>query len=298
MPTTAENIKTQTELRKSAASTRYQGAGMEATATTLHDTLMEAIRGDRAKRGVSKLATDVGNVMGQMTTGPGAMKERAGDIVDPTSIDYLTSQARAQDLRTLGTVATQGELNQGSIDEVIQAGANQFTSRAQRLYGEAAKEEAEANTLQQQITQSLAQRKQEFSERMQEEQLKLAKMKISTAGKAGTDKELKEKLKLENAKKERLDYASRLSGWSDAAEKLGVINESNIEEFQDNCSGLAEEVAAGDLSAVDAVQLLHRNYWPVGGIEMTKSEDKGTSVLLQKVTDWFKSKKKETPSSW
>lgn len=150
MPATETDYSKIRKYQEEASSLNREGSGVEAAAGTLGDRVMEAVRADRLKRGTSKLATDVGNVMGQMVTDPTGIRERTSGMVDPFSVNALTSDARAQNLRTLGTTATQGQMNQGSIDEVIQAGANRLKAQAASLYAQAQQKESEANSLTQQ----------------------------------------------------------------------------------------------------------------------------------------------------
>ena len=147
MPTDLKEFSKIREYQDVAASKNQEAAGMVGASFTLGDKVMEAVRTDRLSRGVSKLATDTGNVMGQMVTDPNQIREGAGNLVDPFSINALTSGARAQNLRTLGTVGVQGEQNRGSIGEVVQAGANQLKARAASLQAEAEKALASASAL-------------------------------------------------------------------------------------------------------------------------------------------------------
>jgi exonuclease VII small subunit len=154
MPSTTQDYSQIKEYQEKAASLNKEAAGMNATAFTLPDTIMKAVQEDRTQRGVSKLATDTGNVMGQMVSDPNAIREgstslSAQGLVDPFSVNALTSGARAQNLRTLGTVSTQLEQNQGSLDEVINAGANQLKARAATLLAQAEEATSQANSLQQ-----------------------------------------------------------------------------------------------------------------------------------------------------
>jgi hypothetical protein len=153
MPAQQSDYANITKYQEKAASLNKQAAGMESTAFTLPDTVMGAVRSDRQSRGVSKLATDVGNVMGQMVTDPTQIREgpqslSSQGLVDPFSVNQLTSNARAQNLKTLGTAATQGQLNQGSLDQVIQAGANQLKARAATLQAQAEEANSQAVALQ------------------------------------------------------------------------------------------------------------------------------------------------------
>ena len=139
MPQDFAKIK---EYQDQSAKLVGQAGQYNAGSNVLGDKVMEAVRADRTSRGVSKLATDVGNVSGQMVTDPNAIREgpqslSGQGLVDPFSVNQLTSNARAQNLKTLGTVATQGLMNQGSIDEVIKAGADQLRAKAAAMLAKA-----------------------------------------------------------------------------------------------------------------------------------------------------------------
>lgn len=269
MPTQASDIEKVKAKRQAAAEQISEGRGIEASAFTLGDSVMDAVRKDRASRGVSKIATDVGNVMGQMVTDPNRIKSHAGDVVNPLDVDAFTSQARARNLRTLGTIATQERQNQGAIDDVVQAGANTLQALAARKLAEAEKSRAEADALMEGLRYNMDVRKQDFYEYIQQEELNLAKQRLAASLSSKADAEKKK----QDAKTERLEFTERLATWVDSAQKLGVLNDENSADFGDDMAGLAEEVASGDLSAQEAMQLLHKTYWPTGGVDITPTQE-------------------------
>ena len=75
MPADQNNYDQITKYQKEAASLTGQAGQYNAGSNVLGDKVMEAVRADRTSRGVSKLATDVGNVSGQMVTDPNAIRE-------------------------------------------------------------------------------------------------------------------------------------------------------------------------------------------------------------------------------
>jgi hypothetical protein len=157
------------EYQSQAASLTGQAGQYNAGSNVLGDKVMEAVRTDRTSRGVSKLATDVGNVSGQMVTDPTQIREgpqslSGQGLVDPFSVNQLTSNARAQNLKTLGTVATQGLMNQGSIDEVIKAGADQLRARAAETLAKAEEATQMAASLQQEFENSITEREMALKE--------------------------------------------------------------------------------------------------------------------------------------
>ena len=143
-----------TQQKKQAAETSVQAAGLEATALSLGDILMGSVRDARAERGVSKLAEDRGTAMGQLASEPADIREfgtQEGFRMDPLDVDAFTGQARAQNLRTLGTVAQKGKEQEGTLQEVIQAGANQMYGMASMKEAEAKRDREEADALMEEL---------------------------------------------------------------------------------------------------------------------------------------------------
>lgn len=176
MPALQEDYSQVKKYQEQAAAKNYEAAGMAATATTLPDEIMKAVREGRQSRGVSKLATDVGNTMGYLTSDPMAIRQQQMQgLMDPYSVNALTSNARVENQRMLGVEATQLSQNQGTLDQVIQAGANQLKARAQTLLAQAEQATAAANTLQQ-----------EWERGYKEQQLALDQYKATHPGGGGS----------------------------------------------------------------------------------------------------------------
>ena len=163
-----------TQQKKQAAETSVQAAGLEATALSLGDILMGSVRDARAERGVSKLAEDRGTAMGQLASEPADIREfgtQEGFRMDPLDVDAFTGQARAQNLRTLGTVAQKGKEQEGTLQEVIQAGANQMYGMASMKEAEAKKDREEADALMEELIYEADRADQKFDEWYKREQL-------------------------------------------------------------------------------------------------------------------------------
>lgn len=188
MPTTEADknlIKRQTQaqdMRNSAADTSYIGAGVMAGATTLHDDIMKIVHEDRSSRGASKMAEDIGTTTGQLVSDPESIRNRTRGMVDPSQVNSLTSNARASNLGTLATQAVQGEYNQGSLSEIIEAGANQLKSKAMQLQAEAERELAKADALMEALKFEQSEKEREFSEWLAREQLSDSRKKSSGSG--------------------------------------------------------------------------------------------------------------------
>ena len=177
-----------TQQKKQAAETSVQAAGLEATALSLGDILMGSVRDARAERGVSKLAEDRGTAMGQLASEPADIREfgtQEGFRMDPLDVDAFTGQARAQNLRTLGTVAQKGKEQEGTLQEVIQAGANQMYGMASMKEAEAKRDREEADALMEELIYEADRADREFDEWMARE--KLGDSRKGSGGSKGED---------------------------------------------------------------------------------------------------------------
>lgn len=127
------------------------GAGYESAAGNLKSQVMEAVRADRAQRGISTMAQDVGRTLGQIPTDTAGIRGRAGDMVNPLEVDAITAAQRGQNLQTLGTQATQAEYNQGTLLDILGERSDQLKAMAASKYAEAQRAQQEAEDLWQQI---------------------------------------------------------------------------------------------------------------------------------------------------
>lgn len=155
----------------------YGGASL-----TLKDQVMNAVTADRATRGVTQMAQDFGNTLGQLQTDPIGIRERAADMVNPMDVDYLTSRARGINLNTMGTLSKQQELNTRSLEDIIQAGANQLSAKGKTLEGEANVEREKAQAMLNELNYELQLRKQQFDEYAKQQELELAWSKLTGGG--------------------------------------------------------------------------------------------------------------------
>jgi hypothetical protein len=195
MPTTEQNknmINRQTkvqEMRNSAADTVQTAGEITGASLTLHDDVMKEVRADRASRGASKMAEDIGMTTGQLVQDPLDIRDRTRGVVNPEDVNALTKSARASNLGTLATQATQAEYNQGSLAEIIEAGANQLKQRAAILMAEAENESAKADALMESLTFEQSEKKREFDEWATREQLRQSANRGDGGGtSAGYDK--------------------------------------------------------------------------------------------------------------
>ena len=223
MPASTTDYTKIRELQESAASKTKAGRGIVASAGTLGDNVMQAVRADRTSRGVQKLSTDVGNVMGQMVTDPTGIRERTSGIVDPLSVNRLTSAARAENLRTLGTVATQRGLTEATMQETIQAGANRLEAQAKELYAQAEEATAQAGALQDEWEMGFKERQFAADEAYRKQQVAQDWAKINADANVGTGD----------------------------SEGLSINYLEGLSE-EDARRALAEAVAEGDLTPTDA----------------------------------------------
>jgi len=165
MPTQQASIEQVEKLRTQAAERARTVADYSGVSETLSDQVMKAVRADRANRGVSQMATDVGNVTGQLATDPALIRGRAGDIVNPLDVDVLTAKQRGQNLQTLGTLSTVEKERGGTLQESIQAGANQLKSMALQKQAEAQEFANKADAMMGTLNYQMDVRRQEFAER-------------------------------------------------------------------------------------------------------------------------------------
>ena len=155
-----------------------KGADFEFVAGALRSEIMGAVREDRIQRGVSTLAQDVGNVSQKLVTDPAAIRQRAGDVVNPMQVDFITAQQRGANLGHLSEVAAQSEYEQGTLLDIIAENAEVMRARAASLFEEAQREASKASALMQQLQDQEGIR--QFNETLAEEQ---RQFKIRQAGK-------------------------------------------------------------------------------------------------------------------
>lgn len=148
MPASAEDYK---KIVDSVAAKTMEASDYGSASLTLRDEVMNAVTKDRSSRGVSQLASDVGATMGQLATDPAGIRARTSGMVNPIQEDVLTSGQRGQNLNTLGTIATQMTQNTRSLDDIINAGANQLNAKANVLQGEASVGQYKANAMMEQM---------------------------------------------------------------------------------------------------------------------------------------------------
>lgn len=193
MPTTEQNknlIDKQTEaqkMRNSAADTAMTANEIVGASYSLHDDIMKDVRLDRSSRGASKMAEDIGTTTGQLVQDPLDIRDRTRGIVNPEDVNALTKSARASNIGTLATQAEQASYNQGSLSEIIEAGANQLKQKAATLMAEAEREAAKADALMEALKFEQSEKEREFSEWATREQLRQSGAKGSGGSKTGYD---------------------------------------------------------------------------------------------------------------
>lgn len=237
MPTREADIKKIERQRETSSSLATEAGGLESSATTLQDNVMKAVRNDRAKRGISTLAKDVGTTSGQLVSDPIGIKERAGDIVDPTSVDFATSRQRAQNLATLGTQATALKQQEGSLTEAIQAEANSLLARAKQKQVEAQQEAQRAQDALEMLKFKSAEEQTAF-----ENELSLKKFNASQADK---DKE--------GTPEESADFSARYRTYLSALEET---EGADVESFKADVIELGIAIREGSMTVDEAMQQL------------------------------------------
>lgn len=110
-------------------STPSPAASLQAQAITFKDDVMAKVRKARADRGMSLLAKEMGEVSSQLPTYGVQLRERT-EGVNPLAQDQMTASARGQLLGELTSLGKQAEEQYGTIQEIIQAGANQLEAQS------------------------------------------------------------------------------------------------------------------------------------------------------------------------
>jgi hypothetical protein len=138
MPTKKEDI---IKTKKRAQTLSSEASGAAIGATTLSSGVWDAVRSDRQERGMSQLATDFGTADKNLTVGGPEVRERLGPTVDPLTTDLYTAKERGRNLGELSSLSKAEEQQYGTIDSLIQGGADQLKAYAQ---GKSAEAEAAA----------------------------------------------------------------------------------------------------------------------------------------------------------
>jgi hypothetical protein len=171
MPATIEDYA---KIKENQAALQGQVGAFTGASTSLSGMVMDAVRKDRAARGISQMATDVGNTEGQLVTDTTGIVQRAGNMIAPSDVNQLTAGQRGQNLRTLATEATQSEYNQGQIKDVIGEHANNLLAIAQQKQQEANLAATEAEKVKTQLDYQMEQQAQAWKQYMDQENLKVA----------------------------------------------------------------------------------------------------------------------------
>jgi len=281
MPVMQQDFTNIKKLQEQAAATMTQGKGIEASSNILGDKVMEAVRADRVSRGVSKLATDTGNVMGQMVSDPQGIRDRTRGMVDPFEVNKLTANARAQNLQTMGTITAQTKLNQASIDEVIQAGANQLKARATQLYAQAQQDAANADALQGEWDRMFKERQFEADEAYRYESLYNKDKNIG---------DLKITAEEKNSNVDKFTSNERVIRAN--LEKMGAIDDP--EDYKEFTNDLYEEVNSGNITAEDASRRIYNRFKPMEGLNVVPTEEeKSAEKARNKLNEFVSRKAKE-----
>lgn len=179
MPTYDADLKQVQELNKKAASANKKAAGYTSDASIFKDLVMNDVQKARAERGISQIAKDSGVAMSQLVTGGQEIRDRADGIVDPTTVDRLTSAQRGQ---TLGTIATIGQTlkeRAGTIEDVIGQGTNRLTAIAGMLQAQAQNYAEQASRVMEIVKVKQSQEAQDFQQWLAKENLTLDQQKFA-----------------------------------------------------------------------------------------------------------------------
>lgn len=146
MPTSAEDYAQIEQARKKQAQATKDYGSLTSSAQTFGDEVMAKVREARASRGVSKMATQMGETSGQLASEGPKIRERLADV-NPLQTDVITGKQTAQTLSSLGTLAQVGQEREGTITDILGAGTNQILARAAQKKAEAEAASMEADSL-------------------------------------------------------------------------------------------------------------------------------------------------------
>ena len=193
MPSYQQDYDEIKALQQKASTASKEAGTYTSGATTFEDQVMQGVQAHRAERGASSLTEDIANVSGRLATyGPG-IEERTSGIVDPLRVDALRAEERGNLLSQLTRLSRMSEKQEGTIEDVIGAGANKLLAAAEKKKAEAAQAESEANMLLKLIQTKQEEAQREAQRQMAEKEYDLAEQKFEydkTTGGGGGDEEV------------------------------------------------------------------------------------------------------------
>lgn len=186
MPITQQDID---DIQERVGGLTEEGEAINQGAGGLPSAVWDAIRKDRATRGVSTMATDIGNTQQQLVDNPAGIEERLGStgLVDPNTVNQLRSSERGITLNTLATQAYQSEYNQGVITDIITEQQKLLQAIAERKLADAQKAQVQLNNLMEKL--KLEEDQRQFDETMAFDKEQANKKGSGSGGSSAIDKE-------------------------------------------------------------------------------------------------------------
>lgn len=182
-----EDYKQIKTLQDRASGLSKESSELGAGVLTFEDEVMDGVRAHRAERGVTNLQQDYATTTGRLATGREEIVNRMGKAnVDPLDVDRFTAQERGRLLETLAYLAQTMESEQGSVDKVVQAGANKLAAMAEQKRAEAEAAENEARQLLAILENKQMEAQREFERGMSEKEYQLSLQKANSSG-GGSD---------------------------------------------------------------------------------------------------------------
>lgn len=178
MPATQEDYDKVKALQEQAKTARASYGSLTSAAETFADRVMQGVRAARADRGMSQLATDIGQTSEYLVARPDEIRARMQGV-NPFDVIAATSKERALNLGQLAREAQFGQETQGTIGEAIEGGASTVRAMAQRALVEAEQKKQEASDLLAMLEFQEAQEKRAFDEWATKEGLRLEEARIN-----------------------------------------------------------------------------------------------------------------------
>jgi hypothetical protein len=172
-------------LQNQAKGLTTQAGELKGGATTFESDVMEKVRAHRAQRGVGNLTQDIGNVTGRLASYRPEMEERL-NMVNPLQAEKLMGQQRGDILSQLTRLGLFQEQNEGTVQEIIGAGANKLLAQAQKLQAEAEAKQAEAQAMFQILQQKALEAQREFENQLSREEFEEKKRQFNITSQKGS----------------------------------------------------------------------------------------------------------------
>lgn len=181
MPVQEEDIRKVEAARKRQAGFISEAGALGAGAKTLGSRVMERVRGARAERGTSQLATDIGEATGHLARQPALIRQRTADV-RPLDVDVITARERAASMGQLATLAQFGKETEGTMADWLAGGTSQLLAAATTKEAEAKRAKQEADELMEMLSFRAGEEERTFQQWATREGLRIQEQRAGGAG--------------------------------------------------------------------------------------------------------------------